>query len=146
MHEVIYFYSTLQKHIMQPELWCHTFPLHGHRNPLWGRGNNIMVSVSVCQARRPGLSPARSVCFRKVELYQHVINLFPLMLTTGSTKAVHVLSCLRDNAHKRSLAICRKSKASCPINRLLSVPIWSHVLNRDIDMIQTNSSSTSILA
>ena len=29
-----------------------------------------------------------------------------------------------NNACKRSLAICRKSRASCPINRLLSVHIW----------------------
>ena len=29
-----------------------------------------------------------------------------------------------DNACKRSLVICRKSRASCPISRLLSVPIW----------------------
>ena len=36
----------------------------------------------------------------------------------------HVLSCLCDNACKRSLAICCKSRASCPINRLLSVPIY----------------------
>ena len=50
------------------------------------------------------------------------IYLFPPVLTTGSTKAVHVLSCLCGNACKRSLAICRKSRASCPVSRLLSVP------------------------
>ena len=38
-------------------------------------------------------------------------------------KAVHVLLCLCNNACKRSLAICRKSKAMCPVSRLLSVPI-----------------------
>ena len=38
----------------------------------WGRGNGIMVSVSVCQGGRPGLSLARSVCYRKVEFYQYV--------------------------------------------------------------------------
>ena len=37
-----------------------------------GRENSIMASVSVCQADRPGSSPARSVCFRKAELYQNV--------------------------------------------------------------------------
>ena len=36
------------------------------------------------------------------------------MLTTGSQEAVHVLSCLCDNACKRSLAIWRKSMALCP--------------------------------
>ena len=99
----------------------------------------------------PGSSPAQSICYRKVEIYQHVINSLPPVLTTGSTKAVHVHSCLRDNACKRSLAIChksrascsvhvllclcydackrslaicRKSRASCPVSRLLSIPIW----------------------
>ena len=28
-----------------------------------------------------------------------------------------------NNACKRSLAVCRESRASCPVNRLLSVPI-----------------------
>ena len=54
------------------------------------QGNSIMVSVSVCKLGRPGSIPARSVCFRNVEIYQHVINLFPPVLTTGSTKVVHV--------------------------------------------------------
>ena len=53
-------------------------------------GKSIMVSVSVCKVGCPGSSPARSVCYRKVEIYQHVINLFPPVLMTGSTKAVHV--------------------------------------------------------
>ena len=94
-----------------------------------------MVSVSVCQAGRPDL---RLVCFRKVQFYQGAIDLFPPVLMTGSTKAIHVLSCLCDNACKRSLAICRKSRASCPVSRLLSVPMCLHVLNRDVNMIQTN--------
>ena len=82
-----------------------------------------MVSISVSQAVHPGSSPAQSVCYRKVEFYQNVIDSSPPVLTTGSLKAVHVLSCLCDNACKRSLAICRKSRASCPVSRLLSVPI-----------------------
>ena len=55
-----------------------------------GAGNSIMVSVFICQAGRPGSSLAWFVCFRKVEIYQHVINLFSPVPTTGSTKAVHV--------------------------------------------------------
>ena len=35
----------------------------------------------------------------------------------------HVLSCLFDNACKRSLVFCLKSRALCPISRLLPVPI-----------------------
>ena len=60
---------------------------------------------------------------RKVELYHCAIDLPPPVLMTGSKKAVHVLLCLCNNACKRSLAICRKSRALCPISRLLSVPI-----------------------
>ena len=44
-------------------------PLYDSR----GRGNSIMVSVSVCHAGRPGSSSVWSVCFRKVEFYQHAI-------------------------------------------------------------------------
>ena len=82
-----------------------------------------MVSVFVCQVGHPGLSPAWSVCFRKEEFYQYVINLSPPVPMTGSPKAIHVL-CLCDNACKKFLAICHKSRASCPVSRLLSVPIW----------------------
>ena len=91
---------------------------------IWsGKIAYIMVSVSVCQVGRPVSNPARSVYFRKVGFYQNVINLSPPP-TSGLPKAVHVLSCLCDNACKRSLTICRKSRALCPISRLLSVPIW----------------------
>ena len=95
------------------------FVLPTHR--LGDRENSIMVSISICQAGWPGSSPVLSTCFRKVEFYQGAIDLFPPVLTTGSTKAVHVLSCLCDNACKRSLAICRKSRALCPVSRVLSV-------------------------
>ena len=91
-----------------------------------GRGNSTVVSVSVCEAGRPCLRSAQSACLRKLKFYQGAINLFPPVLTTSSTKAVHMLSCLCDNACKRSLAICRTSRASCPISRLLSVPILFH--------------------
>ena len=88
-----------------------------------GQGNSIMVSISVCQAGHPGSRPVHSVLFRKVVRCQNVMNLSPPVLTTGSPEAVHVLSCLCDNACKRSLAICRKSRALCPVSRLLSVPV-----------------------
>ena len=55
-----------------------------------GVGNSIMVTVFFCQAGHPGLNPAQSDCFRKVDIYQHVIILFPPVLTTSSTKADHV--------------------------------------------------------
>ena len=88
-----------------------------------GRGTSIMVSITVCQAGRPGLSITGFVCFRKVEFYQHVIDLSPPVPTTGSPKTIHVLTCLCDNACKRFLVTCHKSRASCPVSRLLSVPI-----------------------
>ena len=103
------------------------------------RGNSTVVSVSVCQADRPGSSPARSACFRKVGFYQRVTDLFPPVPMTGSTKAAHVLSCLCVNACKTSLAICCNSRTSCPVSRPLTVPIYGlHVLNKDVNMIQTN--------
>ena len=90
----------------------------------WGRGNSTAIRVSVCQASGPGSRPAWSTCLKKVEFYHSVIDSFPPVPTTGSPKAVHVLSCLCNYACKRSLAICRKSRASCPVSTLLSVPIW----------------------
>ena len=90
---------------------------------IWGQVlvNSIMVSLSISQAGRPGSSLAQSVYFRKVEVCLNVINLSPPVPTTGSPKAVHVLSCLCDNACKRSPSTCRKSRISCPVSRLLSV-------------------------
>ena len=89
-----------------------------------GRGNSTVVSVSVYQAGDPGSRPPQTACYRKVELYHCVIDSFPPVPTTGSKKAVHVLLCLCNNACKRSVAICHKSRALCPVSRLLSVPIW----------------------
>ena len=80
-----------------------------------------MFNVLVCQADRPGSSPASSVCVRKMEFYQYVIDFSP-PVATSSPKVLYVLSFLCDNACKRSLAICRKNS----------------VLNRDINIIQTN--------
>ena len=34
------------------------------------------------------------------------------------------VACVCDNACKRSLGICRKTRALCPVSRLQSVPIW----------------------
>ena len=100
------------------------FPFQSLSNWLWGRGNSIVVSVSVYQAGDPGSRPLRAACHTKVRFYHCVIDSFTPVPTTGSKKAVHVLLCLCNNACKRSLAICRKSRASCPVSRLLSVPIW----------------------
>ena len=90
---------------------------------MMGRGNSTVVSVSVYQAGSPGSLPARSACHRKVEFYHCVIDSLPPVPMTGKKKAVHVLLCLCNNACKRSLAICSKSRALCPVSRLLSVPI-----------------------
>ena len=79
----------------------------------------IMVSISVCHAGCQGSSRVRSVCFRKVEIYQHAIDLCRWLV---QQRLCHVLSCLCDNAFKRSIAVCRKSRVSCPISRPLSVP------------------------
>ena len=91
--------------------WGHS--THSNRNR--ERGNSSMVSISVCQAGRPGSHPAWSACCRKVEFYHCAIELFPPVPTTGLTKAVHVLSRLWDYACKRSLAICRMSRHCVPL-------------------------------
>ena len=70
------------------------------------------------------LEPGVIRLFEKCGILSECYKLSPPVLTTGSPKAVHELSCLCDNACKRSLAICRKIRASCPVSRLLSVPIW----------------------
>ena len=96
-----------------------------HRPPFFPalpRGNNIMVSISVCH---PGLSLAQSICFRKVNFCQNVINLSSPVPPTGLyQRPCHVLSCLCDNAFIRSLAICHQNRASYLISRLMPVPIW----------------------
>ena len=86
-----------------------------------GWGNSIMVSVSVCQSGHPGSSPVGSVCFKKVELYQHAIDLSHQCCWLVQQRLFHVLLCLCDDECKKSLAICRKCRASCPVSRLLSV-------------------------
>ena len=66
------------------------------------------------------------------------------MPTTGSTKAVHVSSCLCDDACKRSLAICRKSTWHCVPLAGFCLSLYSlDVLNGDVNMIQTNKQITS---
>ena len=100
-----------------------------------------MDSVSVCQARFPGSSPVQFVCFRKVEFHQHAIDLSHQCCRLVKQRLCPVLSCLCDNVCKRSLAICRKSGASCPISSLLSaLPIWPARTERDVNIIQIQKS------
>ena len=82
----------------------------------------IQTLILPTKAGCPYSNPARYVCHRKVEIYQHVINLFLPVLMTGSTKVVHVLSCLCGDACKRPLAIYHKSGAFYSVNRLLPEP------------------------
>ena len=103
--------------LYRPELLCIQGCIHV------GWGNSTVVSVSVYQAGDPGSRSPQSACHRKVEFYHCVIDSLPPVLATGSKKAIHVLLCLCNNACKRSLVICRKSRALCPVSRLLSVPI-----------------------
>ena len=119
--ETKFFYMISEENVLTILLSLHKYPIAAPLKVSWGNG--IMISVSVCQEGHPGSSPARFVCFRKVEFHQCVFNLSPPVPTTGSPKAVHVLSCLCDHTCKRSLAICCKSRALFPVSRLLSVPI-----------------------
>ena len=60
----------------------------------------------------------------QIKFYQHVITLSPPVHRLVYQRPCHVLSCLCDIAYKRSPAICHKSRASCPVSRLLSAPLW----------------------
>ena len=54
--------------------------------------------------------------------------------------------CLCNKACKRSLAICRKSRALCPVNSLLCVPIEpTGAENGEVDIIQTMSLKSKVL-
>ena len=52
------------------------------------------------------------------------VDWFPPVPTNGSKKVVHVSVCVCNDVCKGSLAICRKSRASCPVSKFLSVPMW----------------------
>ena len=66
-----------------------------------GQENSIMVSVSVCQVGKHAIDLSHQCRW----------------LNKG-----HAMCYVCDDAYKRSLAIC-KSRALCPISRLLHVPI-----------------------
>ena len=53
-------------------------------------------------------------------------------------RCVHVLLCPCNNACKRPLAICRKSRHRVLLAGFCLSLYGLHVLNRDINMIQTN--------
>ena len=57
----------------------------------------------------------------------------------------HVLSCLCDNPCKRSQAICHETGALCPLAGFCLSLYSMHVLNRDINMIQTNKQNKTKL-
>ena len=128
-------------HLVIPQ--CHAREAHSAENLSW-RGTNTQINLGYLlsvQERHTDLARfhnrlcrpvifctltqhTRSACIRRVEFFHCFVDSFPPVSTTGSKKAVHVLLCLCNNACKRSLAICRKRRASCPVSRLLSVPIW----------------------
>ena len=97
-----------------------------------GRGNSILVSVSVSQGGCPGSNAGTVLLFQKGGILPECYELSPPVPMTGSQKAIHVLSCLCDNACKGSLAIICKSRASCPVAG------FCLSLKRDVNMIQTN--------
>ena len=55
-----------------------------------GWGNSIMVSLSICEVDRPGSSLAQSVCYRKVEIYQHIPTSANNWFTKGRSMFYHV--------------------------------------------------------
>ena len=69
--------------------------------------------------------PGMVCLFQKGGILSECCQLAPISAekATGSSMTVHALSCLCNNACKRSLTVCRKSRALCTVSRLLSVPI-----------------------
>ena len=92
-----------------------------------------MVSVSISQAGLPGLNLAKN------PFVSERWNPSVLLSTCHAKAAIclvyqglcHVLSCLCGTVCKILLGICRKSRSSCPISSLLSIPIC-HVLTRSL--------------
>ena len=71
-----------------------------------------------------GPRPPQSACHKRWNSITVLLTRSHQCRRLVHKKAVHVLSCLCNDACKRSLAICRKSRALCLVSRLLSVPIW----------------------
>ena len=103
-----------------------------------GQINSIMVSVCVCQAGRLGSNPARSICFRKV----NVLNL-PTgaadWLTKGRTMCYRVYMIMHVKIPQLSVVWvghCVPLAGFCLSLYGLYVP---KILNRYVNMIQTNT-------
>ena len=110
--------------------------------PNKGRGSGWLL-VCTCQHGRnwkiDGSCQLCSDCFDHVD--NSLANSMSLTFSSQCCSLVHqrprhVLSCLCDNAYKRSLAICSKSRTLCSVSRLLP-PLYSlHVLKRDVIIIK----------
>ena len=104
-----------------------------HKTMKTGSNNNCCKGciLFVHSHLRPTMMNIKSNQQIAIDAYMHVFHFV----------AICVLSCLCDNACKRSLAICRKNRASCPVSRLLSVPIWPTCAE---NMIQTNKQTNKL--
>ena len=90
------------------------------------RGGEIYIYwlVYICLPCRPCRpKPGTIHLFQKGGILPACYQLVQPLLLTGSTKDVQCVIMSFDNACKRSLAVCHKNRASCPVSRLLSVPI-----------------------
>ena len=93
---------------------------------LRGRGNSIIESPSVMQADQARVEPGM-ICLYFTEMWRSTSMLSTCLHQCWRLVQQNspLLSCLCDNACKRSLAIWCKSRASCPVSRPLSVPVWA---------------------
>ena len=98
-----------------------------------GRGNSIMVSISVCQVGRPGSS--------RYDLFVSERWTAAKMLSTCPHQCRRLVH-QRPSMYYHVYVIMHVIK-SCPISRLLSVPymVCIHKLNTIFNMIQTNKYS-----
>ena len=92
-------------------------------NSMWGRGSGSALVYSLSNQKVCGSPQVFSVCFDTSLAIYMSLTCSHQFHRLVHQRSCHVLSCLCNNACKRSLAICRKSRAPCPISRHLSVPI-----------------------
>ena len=94
----------------------------------------VSMYVSVIQISMVHASPG--VVALTVNTVPACYQLVQTVLKTGAKRLCHVFLCLCKNACERSPALCRESRASCPVIISTSVcPHNRHVLNMDVKVI-----------
>ena len=94
-----------------------------------------MVSISICQADHPGSSPVWSVCFRKVRMLSTCSHQCRRQIPQRLSMCYHVYVIMHVKDLYLSVIIVGHRVPLAGFCRSL---YGLHVLNRDVNMIQTN--------